>query len=668
MINTHTKTNNNSFNFKRYIFFTICILLVFFSFIIRMIKWQIIDYEKYKNLANRSNIYFMKTDPVRGEILDVNGEGLAVNDTGYKVVIDRLLVKNKEENNLILDTIKLLEKLNSSWIDILPIYTDLKTKTYCYKENNESQIKTLINTLEISKNSTADECIKSMISRYKIENIEDAEDLRIVCSVKYNMEKCLGLNFKSTPYVLADSISKDAVVVISEKLDSLQGLRIQSSQTRKYINGKVAPHIVGYTGFMSSKEYEKRKNDYPMDAKIGKTGAESAFEDFLKGTGGKKMVEMSKYGEVLNISEKEPSSAGKTIYLTISSKIQKVANESLKRNVEAAKNSGIKDCTSAAVVVLNVNDFSILAASTYPSYDLTRFVEDKSYYSDLVNDKTKPLLNRAFSGAYAPGSIYKPMIACAALQEEKITPNDTICCAGSFNYYRGYKLRCMGVHGHLKLANALAKSCNVYFAELGRRLGIENISKWAKKFGIGVKTGVELGESSGILAGPEHSKDVAAKWYESGSSQAAIGQSDNMFTPLQLATYTATIANGGNRFKTHILDKITDYSRTKIIKKFEPELIENVGVSEENLQAVKEGMRQVVLSGTARDFAKYPISIGAKTGTAQNAGTDHTTFICFAPFDKPEIAISVVIEHGKSGMASKNVARDILNAYFGIEK
>ena len=259
-------------------------------------------------------------------------------------------------------------------------------------------------------------------------------------------------------------------------------------------------------------------------------------------------------------------------------------------------------------------------------------------------------------------------MACAALQSGKIKPSETVHCGGSFNYYRGYSLRCMGVHGASNLLKALSKSCNVYFAELGRRLGATLLAEYANKFGIGVKTGVEIGESKGVVAGPEHSTDVGSHWYESGSSQAAIGQSDNMITPVQLATYTATIANGGKRYKTHIVKKIMDYARSKIIKEDAPELMEDTGISEENLKAVKEGMREVALSGTARDFANYPIPIGAKTGTAQNSGSDHTTFICFAPYDDPQIAISVVIAHGKSGTLSKNVARDIMDAYFDLKK
>lgn len=659
-------TNIKNVDKKRYSFFLVCLGVVFLLFIFRLIDWQIINAEYYKARANSSNTYCVNTDPVRGEILDCDGISLAVNDTGYKVIIDRLVIEQGKENELILETVKLLESLENSWIDILPI--KLEDNSFIYMDDKESQIKVLKKTLELSEQSSAQECITKMISKYRIPDTYSNEDIRILCSIKYNMDRKAGYYSKSTPYILADDINKDSVVILLEKSEYLKGIRIQSSLTRKYVNGEIAPHIIGYTGFMSSEEYEKRKETYSMDAVIGKTGIEGAFEEFLRGHGGKRMIQMSKDGKIMNISDKEPATAGNTIFLTLSSKIQEIANESLKRNIQQSKNSGAWDCESGAVVALNVNDFSIIAAATYPNFDLAKFMEDKSYYSELATDKRVPLLNRAFSGAYAPGSIYKPLVACAALQEGLVTPDEPIYCGGSFNYYKGYRLGCMGVHGAAKLVLALARSCNVYFAELGRRLGAELLGTWAKKFGIGIKTGVEIGESSGVLAGPKHSEDVGSKWYESGSSQAAIGQSDNMFTPLQLATYVATIANGGNRYKTHLVKKITDYSRNEVIKEFGAELIENVGISEENLRAVKEGMREVVKSGTARDFANYPIEVAAKTGTAQNSGSDHTTFICFAPYEKPEIAIAVVIAHGRSGMTSKNVARDIMNEYFHIDK
>ncbi len=658
-----SRIKSSIFNNKRYIFFLSLTAAIFVAFIARLVDWQVINGEYYKLRANSSNIYFVKTDAVRGEIFDCNGVGLAINETGYKLVIDRILIDKGKENELIIRVVKLLETLKNSWIDILPI--NLNENESSFADDRASQVADLKNSLNLPENASAEECLNKLAEKYDAKSFSKP-DQRIICSVRYNMDKNGSYHAKTTPYIISDGISKEAVIIISEKAEELKGVRIQTSLVRKYINGGIAPHIVGYTGFMSSEEYEKRKETYSMDALIGKTGVESIFEDYLRGFGGKRMIQMSPSGQVINVSEKEPAKSGNSVILTISSKLQEAANKSLKENVEKAHKQGAPDCVSGAVVALNVKDFSVLAAATYPSYDLVRFMEDKSYYSELIKDSATPLLNRAFSGAYAPGSTYKPLVVCAALQSGKVTPENAVRCTGSYNFYHGYHLRCMGVHGNIKLINALSKSCNVYFAEMGRRLGAELLGDYAKKFGVGVKTGVEIGESKGIVAGPEHSASVGSKWYESGSSQAAIGQSDNMLTPLQLATYTATIASGGNRYKTHLVSKIMDYTRTKAVKEFEPELVQNVGVSAENLNIVKTGMREVALSGTARDFASYPIPIAAKTGTAQNSGSDHTTFICFAPYDDPKIAIAVVIAHGKTGAASKNVARDIMNSYFNL--
>ena len=641
------------------------IVLIFSIFVFRLSDWQIVNSEYYKFRANSSNIYFVNTDSVRGEILDCNGVGLAINDTGYKVVVDRLTIDKEKENEIILNATKLLEELNCTWIDVLPI--KLENDIFYFEEDKESQINILKKFLKLSEGASAENCMDKLIEKYKVYNFSK-KDQRTICSVRSNMDKISGHSARAIPYVLSDSVDRNAIMVISEKSDILKGIRIHTSVVRKYINGEIAPHIVGYIGFMSSEEYKKRKDSYSMDALIGKTGIEGVFEDHLRGFGGKRMIQMSREGGIMDVSEKEPAKAGNTIFLTISSKLQEVAHKSLKENIEKVHNSCAHDCVSGAAVVLNVKDFSVLAAATYPSYDLAKYMEDKSYYSELVKDPDTPLLNRAFMGAYAPGSIYKPLVAATALETGNIEPDETIHCSGGYNYYRGYRLSCMGVHGNVSIRNALAKSCNVFFAELGRRIGAQLLGDFANRFGMGVKTGIEVGESMGIVAGPEHSAKVGAKWYESGSSQAAIGQSDNMITPIQLATYTATIANGGYRYKTHLVDKIMDYGRNKVIEKSEAQLVQKVGVSEENLNIVKEGMREVVLSGTARDFANYPIPIGAKTGTAQNSGSDHTTFICFAPYDDPQIAISVVIAHGVSGMASKNVAKDIMNEYFHLSK
>ncbi|MDR1627495.1 MAG: penicillin-binding protein [Oscillospiraceae bacterium] len=655
-------------NKKRYFFIIGVIFIIFSIYVARLVDWQIINSDYYKARANNVNTYSIITDAVRGEILDCSGNGLAVNSTGYKIILDRLNINKDSENKFILKMISILERLKCSWIDILPI--EVKNNEFVFSEDKKSQIFQIKKILELSADTGASECMEKMIKKYKCSEFS-LDEKRKICSVKYNMDKISGYKSKITPYTLADNITAEAMAIFSELSAKLGGgVRVETSLIRNYINGTIAPHIVGYIGPISSQEYEKYKDkNYSIDAVIGKAGIESALESELRGKSGKRMVQLSRSGELIRVAEVEENVPGHTVFLTIDSELQEAANKSLAENIEKASKMGAPDCKSGAAVAIDVRDFSILAAATFPSYDLAQLFKDPSYYPTLAADfENTPLLGRAFNGAFAPGSVYKPLVACAGLQEGVITPDDTINCGGGYTYYKGYTLRCMGRHGNANLKLALSKSCNVFFAEVGRRLGATLLAEYANRFGMGVKTGLEMYEGKGIIAGPEYSKSVGAKWYESGSSQAAIGQSDNMITPLQLAVYTATIANGGNRYKTRLVKKITSHNKSDVIlmnDENNAEFIENCGVSAENLNIIKDSMREVVLSGTARDFSGFEPPIAAKTGTAENPmGSDHTNFICFAPYDNPKIAVSVVIANGKYGIISKNVAKDILNQYF----
>lgn len=644
---------------------TTLVFVPFLVFTFRLVDWQIINTDYYKKRAQNNSTYSIKTDGIRGEIVDKDGEGIVINATGYRIVIDRIKVQKDKENYIIAKSVELLESLKIPWRDSLPI--KIKNDEYIFVECQNSRVSSLKKFLNLKDTATAMECMDKLIKKYNCYKFS-VYDKRVICSVRYNMGRTGGYGSRALPYILADNVNRDMMSIVSEYSSKLYGLSVETSLIRTLPDGLLAPHIIGYIGPMSPEEYEKRKDTYSMDEYIGKTGIESAMEDYLRGKGGRRILQRSRDGTVIGSSEQTAAVPGNTVYLTLSSKLQKAANESLKNWINKAQEMGVQDCRSGSVVVLDIRDFSVLAASTYPAYDLNKFIQEPNYYSELAMDKEGvPLLNRAFNGAFAPGSVYKPLIASAALQEGLLKPDENIRCNGGFSYYKGYTLKCMGKHGNINVTRALEKSCNVFFAELGRRLGANLIADYARRFGMGVSTGLELFENVGIIAGPEHSKKVGAHWYESGSSQAAIGQSDNMITPIQLAAYAATIANNGNRYKTHLLKKITNYNKNQTIVEKAGEFVENSGVSEENLNIIKNGMRQVVISGTARDFKSYPIEIAAKTGTSQNAGSDHTTFICFAPYNNPEIAIAVVVANGKYGSISKGVARDVLNEYFNIK-
>jgi len=321
------------------------------------------------------------------------------------------------------------------------------------------------------------------------------------------------------------------------------------------------------------------------------------------------------------------------------------------------------------VVMVSVKDFSVLAAASYPTYDLNRYSDYGDYYVQLATDENSPMYNRALVGSFAPGSVFKPCVACAALEENILTPSTQINCTRYYNYYPSNPVACMGYHKQISLNTAVAKSCNYYFAEVGRLLGIDTMYLYAEKFGLGEKTGLEINEGKGFLAGRD-----STSWLDGNTVQAAIGQSDNAFTPVQLATYTATIANDGVRLKTHLVKEIRNYQRNSIYYRYntnQPEIMDTVGISAENMKSVQEAMRAVVSTegGTANAyFGDYPVAVAAKTGTAENSGSDHTVFICYAPFDDPEVAMAVVLEHGASGKYSMTVARQMLDAYFAKKK
>ena len=389
-------------------------------------------------------------------------------------------------------------------------------------------------------------------------------------------------------------------------------------------------------------------------------GIEKAFEATLRGTDGATVVSRGATGD--SARTVAPRN-GDTVWLTLDSRLQQQAVRSLQKNIRAAKNAGSGECESGAVVMLSVRDFSVLAAASCPTYDLDRYSEYGDYYVSLAEDEAAPLFDRAFTGIFAWGSAFKPCVALAALERGVVTPSTRFTCTKYYDYYPSNVVACMHYHGDESLRSAMAHSCNWYFAETGRRLGIGAIDDYAARFGLGEPTGVEIGESVGMLAGRD-----SDEWHEGNTVQAAIGQSDNAFTPLQMAAYTATLANGGKRLRVHLVSKITDYAREETVSRFDsPEPIADVGASEKNLREIREAMRAVTQDpeGTAHGvFGDFPVEVAGKTGTAENAGADHAAFICFAPCDAPEVALAVILEHGENTLYAQQVARDLLESFF----
>ena len=633
----------------------------------RLVQWQVFQSEMYSHIAEVRNTYTVKGDAIRGEIFDINGEPLSVNLVGYKIVMNKLLIREEEQNEIIARLITLTEECGVKWIDELPIQRS-STKQYCFDKDREGEIRILKSREYLNMNpyASAEECMIKLTERYECERYP-VEMQRKIASVRYRMERT-GYS-KTQPYVFAKELDEDSMMVISERMTGTKGVTVEAMAVRTYCNGDLAPHLVGVTGLISAQEYEEyREKGYGYTDYIGKSGVEAAFEDQLRGTAGSLTYEEDDQGRAELVSA-EKTVPGNSVYLTIDAKLQRTAENALKEAVlqanEYAKECGDPqmgaDCVGAAAVVLRVKDFSVMCAANYPNYDLSTFYED---YETLVSDKTLPLFDRAFMGALAPGSTYKPLVACAALQEKKISAHTSIHCDGVYTT-GGQRLWCMGFHGQQDLEHALMNSCNVFFAETGRLLGIDLLDRYAKRCGLGVKTGVEVQESAGTLAGPDLSEQMGSQWYESFVSPAAIGQSDNQFTPLQLAVYAATLANNGVRLKAHIADRVVKYASDEVLMQSESEIVDELGVSPQYLKTVQSGMLLAASHYTLLE--DYPVKVAGKTGTAENNGSDHANFICYAPFDHPQIAVAVMVEHGAKSAVAIGAAKKIMDAYFGLD-
>lgn len=658
---------------------TVCIIITlgfFVLFTARLVDWQIVHGSEYRELAKRSTSYTVRTDATRGEILDKNGDGIVVNTTHYKIVIDKLYANEETLDTNLLALINLMNLTGDKWEDTLPI--ELSGNTLSYKKGAEDEIATLLSEdyLNLDENTTAQDCFTKLLERYKIDEKLTLTEQRNLVSVHYNME--LTGYSSSNPYVFAKDIKRSTVSAVSENTQGVSGIDVQTYLVRKAQDSDLAPHILGALGSITEEEYEKLKDGnktYSLTDSVGKFGIELAFENQLKGEGGMKIIKRNSDGTIVDTIETIDSKPGNTVYLTLDKKLQETAVKSLAENVKAAKAQGVatkesyggsgwgEDCETGAVVMLSVKDFSVLAAASYPTYDLNKYSQYGDYYVKLSENKNSPMYNRISVGSFACGSVYKPCVACAALEEKTITKDTEIFCKQEYDYYPSNVVHCMHYHGDENVTGAIAQSCNYFFAETGRRLGIETMYLYSEKFGLGEYTGIEIEESKGTLAGRD-----STSWMPGNTVQAAIGQSDNAFTPLQLATYAATLANDGTRLKTHVVSKVTDYERTKTIEDYsKATVVDTCGISKKNLDIVQKAMLEVTQDedGTAYSmFGDYKVKVAAKTGTAENAGSDHTTFICYAPFDKPEVAVAVVIEHGAKGRYSMQVAKDLLDGYF----
>ena len=531
---------------------------------------------------------------------------------------------------------------------------------------------------------TAGEIIDGLRQYFLIdEDLSDA-DARALIGVLYEVN-LRGTELRTSEYIFAQDVNIDAISAIKER--GLTGVTVRATTVRQY-NTVSAAHLLGRVGAIQNWDAYKDKG-YNMNDTVGIDGVEYAFEDYLRGESGTLVQELNTSGKVVSeswrvdpatgaIQEPDP---GDNVMLTLDLRLQEKVEQVLADTIEGLEG----DTEGGAMVVQSVNDGGILAMASYPTYDLSTVYSSNEAYRAAADNPLKPFTNRATSEIYSPGSTFKPLVAIAALEEGVVTPEEEIRDTGrlllpeedhypygDFHpqcwYYRQYG----GLHGLENLAEALRDSCNIYFYTIGHRLGIERIDQYAEAFGLGRTTGLELPEEAGRVAGPETSEALGLDWYGGNLLNAAIGQDNTMVTPLQLTNYISTLVNGGNHYATHLLKtvKTSDFSGT--VYEYEPELLGSLDLDPENVEAVKQGMWLVANdpeSSSSVYFRDLPVEVGAKTGSAQVSSEVEADalFVCFAPYDDPQIAISMVVEQGASGSNLARAVAEIVDYYFSAE-
>ena len=672
----------------RLAFLIIFVFAILTLYIAKLYKLQIIEGNAYYEASINSITSHETIIAARGNILDRYGRLLVSNRNCNNLLINNdELFEQADPNTIILKMCAIITKNGDSYNDELPITTTAPFEfTSNISELQQTQLNAWLDANGLPSDATATEILAKMRTRYDIDGNYTAEDLRIIAGVRYGINIRYVIN--TSDYTFAEDVSISTITELMEA--DLPGFDVQVSYIREY-NTIHAAHILGYTGLMTAEEYEiYQELGYPLNATVGKSGAEYAFEPLLHGTNGVSEITRNIDGIVTSTVYSTPPKPGNNIYLTIDTELQAMAESTLTEYIEGTneqreatneqlvtqqKYNEVEELiTGGSIVALDVNTGEPLCIANYPTYDLTTFLED---YEKLLEDDRLPLVDRALTGMYSPGSTFKPCVALAALNERIIGADSQITCAHIIDKYAdaGYAPRCTGTHGAITVTQALTYSCNVFFFELGDKMGINTIDKYASLLGLGQPTGIELPESSGRMASPETKAALFpgtrdASWYAADTLMTAIGQSITGVTPLQLARYTAAVANCGNVYSSSILKSASSYDYSESAYERKAELTSKVDAPDYVWSLIHEGMRGAVTEGTARqEFYGFPYTVAAKTGTTETGSTsDDAFFICYAPYEDPEIAVVVALENGAHGASLGGMAREILEYYFNFKE
>ena len=678
---------NFRFNIVTILAYAIGIVLI-----VQLFNLQVINGESYREQSNTRLSRVSTIKAARGSILDRSGNELAGVKTENNIEIYKTNISNDELNEAALNLVNLMNQYQISYTDNFPISINPFTFTSSGDELSKFKKK-----FKIEENADAETVFYKVKDKYQIKN-DNIEDIRKIIAIRYIITT---KGYSATKSItIATNVSDEVVAQISERNSDFPGISIETKAARTYLAGSMAAHVIGYTGKIKEEEYKANKDDYDIDDIIGKTGIEYVFEKYLKGTDGEKQKEMAVDGTITGEYVSKNAIAGSDVVLTIDSNLQKTTEESLENCINKIKNGGFSqryDAQGGAAVVMNVNTGEVLATASYPTYEPQWFVGGISQenWAYLRDDTRHPQLNKAIQSTYAPGSTFKMVTAIAGLETGVITTKEKINDTGIYKKYNSewkcwYYTSYHRGHGYQNVTQALQHSCNYFFYETGDRMGIDNLSKYALHFGLGNKTGIELpNEKSGVAASKETYAKIrnGATMGPGDTLNASIGQGDNNFTPMQIAKYISSIANGGTVVNPTIIKSVLNSDGTEVskdeIRKYTNEKLgivdtdDGITISDESIEVAKEGMRMAAseAGGTAYNiFKNFNIEVAGKTGSAE-AGKDsngndlvNAWFVCFAPFDNPEVAVVVMIENGGHGNYAAEVARDVLIQYFGMNE
>ena len=685
----------------RAILLLIIFILILTLFSGRLFVLQIIETDgNTDNTATYSTITTIRA--ARGDILDRNGNVLVGNRASYDLVFNHYVIESSDgTNESLYRLVQKCAELGVTYLDHFPV-TKTRPFEYTLTEFNtawQNHFQNFMIDRDLDSDITAPLLIEKLRARYKIPAEWDDEMARAVIAMRYEFD-LRGITNLPT-YTFIEDVSDANLSAILEL--NTPGLMVESSTVREYYT-QYAAHILGYVGGMDAAEWEIYKTqDYSMDAYIGQSGFEEAFEEYLHGIDGQRLDVVSKDGAIIKQEYTKNPRAGANVETTIDINLQMIAEDALAEVMANITNPEINtavgdkeghDAEGAAVIVMDVKTGEILACASYPSYNLATMNKD---WKEIEANPLKPFFNRAFGATYAPGSTFKVCTLTAAMQnvnskgERILNYEEKIRDKGVFTEYAGFSPTCLlysstkgATHGEIDATDALKVSCNYFFYWLGHLMTVNMLDETAKGYGLGEPTGIELYEKVGWRANEESKKasytGMNAAWTAGDRVLAAIGQSENRFTPLQLCVYTSTIANGGKRMKATFLDRVVSSDYRELILQNQPEIASTMEISWDTMDMIKRGMRKVVtdLGGTANKYfggredkdgvGNFPVAVCAKTGTAQHSsgGSDHGAFICFAPMENPQIAIALYGEKVAHGSSLAPVAELIMEYYFDL--